>query len=93
MEYFLSYYSWEIIVMLGALSIHILYLIFSALTVSIVILYKISDLDTAANGGNVDITTGWKLALFGALFGSVNYLAGTSVEVQDNTLVKMLTFT
>lgn len=93
MEYFLSYYSWEIIAMLGAISFHIVYMILSAFAVSIVIIYKINNLDATASGGDIDVTTGWKLALFGTLFGSVDYLAATSIEFNDNTLIKMLTFT
>jgi hypothetical protein len=80
MEYFLTYYSWEIIAMLGFIMSDILFLLLSALLVSIVIFYKINTLDSAANGGDLDVTTGFKLALFGMLFGTVNYLAGTAVE-------------
>ena len=45
------------------------------------------------SGGDIDVTKGWKLALFGTMFGSVSYIAATALEFNDNSLVKMLTFT
>ena len=89
-ENILLYYSWQILLMLSAIFLHELFLLVTSLAVGWTILWKIKDLDAIANGSTVDITSGWKLALLGTLFGSIAYLAATALEFNDNSLLKFM---
>lgn len=42
---------------------------------------------------DIDINIGYKLMLFGILYGSIDYLAGLALSVSNSTILKMVGFT
>jgi len=90
MNNFLRQYTFDLIVMIFAVFWHVLFLIITGFSMAVVIAYKINELDTAANGGNVDINAGWKLLLFGMFYGTVDYLAGVALEYMQTLIIQMI---
>jgi hypothetical protein len=90
MRDFLLQYTFDLIVMIIAVTWHVLFLIAMGFAMSVIIAYKIAALDTDANGGNIDINAGWKLLLFGMFYGTVDYLAGVALEYTQTLIIQMI---
>ena len=81
MSEFLKTYTYDLIILIIAIFWHVFFLIAMGSLMSWTIFQNIKNLDTTANGGDIDINAGWKLLLFGTFFGTVNYLAANSLEL------------
>lgn len=76
---FLTYYAWDLFILTGFVFWHVFFLIGLGFTVAFYLLYKIQAYDVAA-AGDPNVTLGWKILLFGTLFGTADYLAGYSLS-------------
>lgn len=92
MHDFLTYYAWDLFILNGFIFWHVFFLIGMGAGSSLFILYKIKGYDDGETS-DVEITVGWKLLLFGMIFGSVDYLCGMAISDNQNNLMKLVGFT
>lgn len=69
---------------------HIIFILGMGIGSAMVIFNKISE--WTESGGSVDIDKAWKLMYFGVIMGTSCWLAGTAIDVDDDTIVKMVSF-
>ena len=93
MHDFLTYYAWDLFILTGFIFWHVLFLIGMGALVSYYLLFKIQGYDTAAGTNYVDVTLGWKILLFGVLFGTADYLAGNALSYNQTNILKLVGFT
>ena len=84
--------SYDLIILIIIVFWHNTYLIIMGFLMSLSIFQKIKDKNTAANGGDININDGWKLLLWGAFFGTVDYLAGIALEFSSKSIIQMVGF-
>lgn len=93
MHDFLTYYAWDLFILNGFIFWHVFFLIVTGAGASLWLLLKIKTYDEEATAGDVEITLGWKLLMFGMLFGTANYLAGHAISTNSDTVLKLVGFT
>lgn len=92
-EAFLIYFSWDIAALCAAMFWHSAFLLVMGVLGAQVILDKINTyVNTTYTATTTPIKYGWKLLLFGLLYGATDYLAGEAVSVNSDTILKMLSF-
>lgn len=90
---FLTYYAWDIFILSSFIFWHVFFLIGTGAVAALTIYTKINTYSQAGDTQAVLLNKGWKLLLFGVLFGSVNLLAGNSVTVNQENILKLIGFT
>lgn len=90
---FLTYYAWDLFILTGFVFWHVFFLIGMGALSSFWLMFKIQGYDEAATSNDVAITVGWKILLFGLLFGTADYLAGYSVSQNQTNVLKLVGFT
>ena len=89
-EFLNSYALYQVLLLLVAFW-HVLFLIGAGTAQSIALFLKIKMLDDN-NSSDVNVNVGFGLMLVGLLYGAVNYLAATGLEVNNDTLLQMTGF-
>lgn len=93
MHDFLTYFAWDLFILNSFVFWHVFFLIAMGTMASLYILWKIQGYVQNEAPADVDITVGWKMLLFGVLFGTVDYLAGNAIDQNKDTILKMVGFT
>ena len=92
---FLSFTAWDTLVMMLAIFFHFAVLLGTGWTIAFLIINNIKtlwDADNASSTGNIPIDKGWKMLLFGLIFGGIDYIAGWAVSYQKTTILEMVGF-
>lgn len=100
MQYFLTYYAADVLILTGVVFWHMAFLIGIGLATAILILFNADGqtmLIKYSNGAynnatDVAIFKAWKFFLFGTLQGVVNYLAALAVSTNQETVMQMIGF-
>ena len=90
---FLTYYAWDLFILSSFMFWHVFFLIGTGAVAALTIYTKIIGYSAAGDSQPVLLNKGWRLLLFGVLFGSVNLLAGNSVTVNQENILKLVGFT
>lgn len=89
----MTYYAMNMLVLCLTMFWHVAFLIVMGFLSSFLIFSKIVSYENAAAANtDVEIDKGWKLLLFGLLYGAVDYLAGQAISVNQATILQMIGF-
>lgn len=89
---FLVTYAWDIMVMMVVSFWHIFFLISMGTGTSLLIFQKMKGYNDKYSGSEIPINYGWKVLLFGLLYGAADYMAGLALSVNKETILKMVGF-
>lgn len=100
MQYFLTYYAADVLILTAVVFWHISFLITMGLVTAVLILFSadgkklLIKYSNGAYGAAGDVATfkAWKFFLFGVLQGVVNYLAALAVSENQETVMQMIGF-
>jgi hypothetical protein len=89
---FLTYYGWDFAILTAVNFWHMAFLIGMSIWTAQLIFSKIGEYDRSYGTNNIPHNNGFKLLLFGFIYGAVDYAAGVALSVNQETILKMMSF-
>merc|ERR1719230_1891700 len=89
---FLTYYGWDFAILTAVNFWHMAFLIGMSIWTAQLIFSKIGEYDRSYGTNAIPNNNGFKLLLFGFIYGAIDYAAGVALSVNQETILKMMSF-